>query len=374
MYAIAGGRRRARLGGDEYTFPGTPASFPGLGALGEAEGAPDPVNGPAYTWSSADGEYLRYDAATGLRVSPTYDQQAAAYPENPFANMTEAQKTLYWAGQAGGAGAGDLAGVYTPVNGVIDPVAQAQAAASYLQTNAQAIAEVTAAVQAAQTAHQAAENYKYDYLAQSGGDLDTWYRLANPGAERYTMASNGGALLDNALLQYMALKSANSPGISVLDASAATAQAAADAAYQASLSTGGFSTGMVAPATAQAAVQAITDAGGDPQQWTNVVDSNTGATIGVVKQLPDGSISMAPGGGASMDLASAAQTVTGFIDRAAGTIQNIGATVQKVGQAIKGAEVGATAGWNAPANLNKYMLIGGALIVATLIFRPSRRR
>jgi hypothetical protein len=131
---------------------------------------------------------------------------------------------------------------------------------------------------------------------------------------------------------------------------------------------------MVSPQTAQAAVQAIEQAGGDPRQWTSVVDTNTGDTIGLVKRAPDGSITMAPPGGATLDLQSAAQTVTGFIDRAAGTIQNIGTTVARVGQAIKGAEVGATAGWNAPANLNKYFLVGGVLLVATMIFAPSGRK
>jgi hypothetical protein len=348
MYANARSPRRARpLGNPDgvYTFPGTPASFPGLGAT--------------------DAEQAALDAAALAAAQ-------ASYPENPFASMTEEQKTLYWAGQFG-TNAGQLSGVYQPVGGVIDPVAQQQAASTYLATNAEAIQQVTTAVQAAQDAHQSAASYANDYIAQSGGDLGVWFTLSNPGARRYTMASNGGALLDNALLQYMALKSAGAPGISALDASAAAADAQRAADYQASLSTGGFTSGMIPPQTAQSALQAIVDAGGDPQQWTSVVDSGTGATIGLVKQSPDGSITMAPATGASMSLDSVAQTVTGFIDRAAGTIQNVGATVQKVGNAIKGAEAGATAGWNLPPNASKYFLIGGALIVATLIFAPSGR-
>jgi hypothetical protein len=229
-------------------------------------------------------------------------------------------------------------------------------------------------VETAQAAHIAAASYENDYIARSGGDLATWYALSNPGAERYTMASNGGALLDNALLQYTALKSAGAPGISALDASAAAADADRAAAYQASLSTGGFTSGMVAPGTAQAAVQAISEAGGDPTQWTGVIDSNTGATIALVRQAADGSIVSAPATGSSRDLASVAQTVTGFIDRAAGTIQNIGTQVQKVGNAIKGAEAGATAGWNLSPNAWKYAAAGGALLVAVMIFRPSHRR
>ena len=363
MYAHAGGRRRARLGGDEYTFPGTPASFPGLGL---SNGDVDPQTG--LIWDDAQGTWRRADG-----TDPAYEAAIASYPENPFANMTELQKAQYIAGAYGANAAAKLSAVYQPVGGVYDPAAAQAAAQQFISGNSSAISNVVTAVQTAQAASIANASAINDYVARSGGDLDTWYRLYSGGAERYTMASNGGALLDNALLAYTSLKSGGAD-VSALAASAATADADRAEAFQHSLSTGGFTAGMVSPQTAQAAVQAIEQAGGDPRQWTSVVDTNTGDTIGLVKRAPDGSITMAPPGGATLDLQSAAQTVTGFIDRAAGTIQNIGTTVARVGQAIKGAEVGATAGWNAPANLNKYFLVGGVLLVATMIFAPSGRK
>jgi hypothetical protein len=353
--------------------PGPSLGCGGGSRLGDpSPGDPDPSNGDAYRWSSIDEAYVRFEPSIGQNVTAAWDQARASYPENPFANMTELQKAQYYAGKYGVAAASQLQLV---AGGTTTPEEATAAAQNFLSANATEIKQVVAAVDAAQQASLAARSYANDYLAQSGGSLDKWYQLSNPGAPRYTLASNGGALLDNALLQYIALKSAGAD-LSAIDKDAAAAQAAQDAAFEASKQTGGFTSGMVPPKTAQAAVQAVIDAGGDPQQWTSVVDQQSGTTLGLVRQGADGSVLMAPANNSSASLASVANSVTGFIDRAAGTITDIGTQVAKVGNAIKGAEAGATAGYNA-SDLKKYALIGGGVLALAYIVansRPSRRR
>jgi hypothetical protein len=120
-----------------------------------------------------------------------------------------------------------------------------------------------------------------------------------------------------------------------------------------------------------AAIDAVAAAGGDVTQPTQVVDQRTGETVAIVRQLPSGSISV-ESANARSDLAGIVNSVTGFIDRTAGTITNIGTQVRRVGNAIEGAAAGAKTGYNAPTSWTPILLGVGALIGGGLLL--SRRR
>lgn len=115
------------------------------------------------------------------------------------------------------------------------------------------------------------------------------------------------------------------------------------------------------------ALDSVARAGGDPSQPTALVDAESGAPIAVLKQLGNGSISVAPAS-SHADVAGVVQSVTGFIDKLAGTLQTVGTDVQKVGNAVKGAAAGAQAGYAAPTNWTPFLwagliFAGGALVL-----------
>jgi hypothetical protein len=349
---------------------------PALGAE-PMRGDIDPITGQVYdgvNWLTPnDGE--SENLSTALK----------SYMNDPFAAMTEADKALYWAGQGAGGSSAYYAGpqvitntgpggTYVSTYDAAAAAAGAAAAAADVIAQADRLAYLNNLVQTAQATDIAQKSYANDYVAQSNGDLATWFSLAYPGEERYQMASNGGALLDNALLKYMALK-AGGGGSPALDASAAAAQAAADAAFQASLSTGGYVA--AAPPSAEqinGALEAIDTAGGDSSQPTAIIDQQTGAVIAVASRNTDGTVSVTvpPPGSSSRSLSGVVNSVTGVIDKVAGTISDIGVQVQKVGNAIKGGAAGASAGYN--LGDPKTLMIGGGLLLALLLLPRRGRR
>lgn len=115
------------------------------------------------------------------------------------------------------------------------------------------------------------------------------------------------------------------------------------------------------------ALDAVDRAGGDSTQPTQIVDQN-GATTAIVQRLADGSIDVKVPTTSNVDVRSVVNTVTGFIDKVAGTLTNIGTEVQKVGNAVKGGAAGAQAGYSAPTDSTPY-LIGGGLLIAALLLR-----
>jgi len=114
------------------------------------------------------------------------------------------------------------------------------------------------------------------------------------------------------------------------------------------------------------AIDAVTNAGGDPSMPTKIINADDNSTVAVVRQLPNGSIHVAPPDSPNVDLGSVVQSVTGFIDTVAGGLQTVGTEVQKVGNAVKGAAAGAQAGYHAPTSWTPFLL-GGALLGGALL-------
>lgn len=337
--------------------------------LGAIRGDIDPATGQVYdgaVWVTPnDGE--------SENLSTAYK----SYMNDPFVGMTEADKALYWAGQGGGGSSAFFAPAGT-TGATFDAAAAAATQANadaYIAANADRLAALTATVRAAEATNLAERNYAVDYVAQAAGDLDKWYQLINPGVPRYEQASNGGAWLDNALLQYNALK--DQVNLSSLAPAAAAAGAAGEQAYQDSLSHGGFQAQPgIQPAPAAGvitgALEAIDAAGGDSSQPTGIIDQKTGAVIAIASRNADGTVNVqVPSGSSSRSLSGVVNSVTGFIDRAAGTISDLGVQVQKVGNAIKGGAAGASAGYN--LGDPKTLAIGSAVILA-LFLLPRRGR
>lgn len=132
---------------------------------------------------------------------------------------------------------------------------------------------------------------------------------------------------------------------------------------------GGTGGTVLSPDSAQGAIDAVAAAGGDPTQWTQVVDRDSGAPVALVRQGSSG-LEMMP---TTTRSANIVNTVTGFIDKAAGTLAQLATDVQKVGNAVKGGAAGASAGYNAPTNLQPW-LIGGAAVILLLIASADRGR
>lgn len=133
-------------------------------------------------------------------------------------------------------------------------------------------------------------------------------------------------------------------------------------------SRGGTGGTVLSPESAQGAVDAVSAAGGDPSQWTEVRDSATGGTVAIVRSGSSG-LEMIP---TTSRTSNVVNTVTGFIDKAAGTLQNVATEVQKVGNAIKGGAAGAQAGYNVTDF--KPWLIGGAVVVGLLLLNADKGR
>jgi hypothetical protein len=222
------GSLRGYGGGDGLSFLGS--WFDGGGGyLGAIRGDIDPATGKVFdgsVWVTPnDGQ------------SQTLSDAYKSYMTDPFATMTEAEKTAYWAGQ-GTQGLANVGYSLAQSGGVYDPAMSAAATAAYVAANQSLINTVTNKVQTAQTAATAATNAQYDYVARANGDLATWYALAYPGQPRYSTIN--GSIVDNALLAYQS-SIYGGQNMASLAASAAQAQAAADDRYQYSLTHGGFS-------------------------------------------------------------------------------------------------------------------------------------
>lgn len=132
-------------------------------------------------------------------------------------------------------------------------------------------------------------------------------------------------------------------------------------------SRGGTGATVISTDSAQGAIDAVAAAGGDTSQWTGIVDQSTGGTVAMVRQSTAG-LEMIP---TTTRSANVVNTVTGFIDKAAGTLQNAAAEVQKLSNAVKGGAAGAQAGYNAPTNFKPWAI--GAGVIALLLLANSDR-
>jgi hypothetical protein len=119
------------------------------------------------------------------------------------------------------------------------------------------------------------------------------------------------------------------------------------------------------------ALAAIANAGGDVRQPTQIIDQS-GYVIGVAQQQQDGSIAVSVPSQPSRSISSIVQSVTGWIDGLAGTIQNIGTEIKKVGNAVQGGAAGAQTGYNLPTTSTPY-LVAGAGVIALLLLTSRRR-
>jgi hypothetical protein len=120
------------------------------------------------------------------------------------------------------------------------------------------------------------------------------------------------------------------------------------------------------------ALAAIEADGGDPMQPTQILDQD-GYMLATVQRLSSGTISVAVPDTPTRSLSSVLQSVTGFIDKAAGTFSNIATALQKTGNAIQGGAAGAQTGWNLPTTFTPYLIIGGALLVGGMLLSGRRR-
>lgn len=132
-------------------------------------------------------------------------------------------------------------------------------------------------------------------------------------------------------------------------------------------SRGGTGGTVISPESAQGAIDAVVAAGGDGSQWTEIRDAESGGTVAMVRTGSSG-LEMIPTTTASPNLVN---RVTGFIDKAAGTLQNAAAEVQKISNAVKGGAAGAQAGYSAPTNFKPWAI--GAGVIALLLLASRER-
>lgn len=123
----------------------------------------------------------------------------------------------------------------------------------------------------------------------------------------------------------------------------------------------------------EGALEAIERDGLDPSQPTQIFDQD-GMTVAVVQRTPDGTIAVDIPNSPSRSVAGIVQSVTGFLDKVAGTLTNIATQVEKTGNAVRGGAAGAQAGYRAPTDMTPYLVGGLFVLGAAMLFGGRRRR
>jgi hypothetical protein len=110
---------------------------------------------------------------------------------------------------------------------------------------------------------------------------------------------------------------------------------------------------------------------GDGSYSTSLLDE-TGTVVATVTRLPSGlaQASVVDDGSAS-DWATVLSNVTGFLENVATGARRASDEVTRISNAARGAVTGAQVGYNAPIDLKPWIIAGGVVVAAGLLWSAA---